>query len=120
MKIGLFFGTFNPIHNGHVELAKNAIQSRKIDQIWFVITPQSPFKHLNQIIDKSHRFEMVTLALHQYRNLICSDIEFDLPNPQYTAQSLRHIQQQNPNDDFTIMYYTFATKPFIFCYFTIV
>ena len=103
MRVGLFFGTFDPIHLGHVQLAKNTLNDKLVDIIWFVITPNNPLKDATYILDKEHRFNMATLALFNYDSLIPSDIEFGLKNPQYTARSLRYIQTKYPNLNFSII-----------------
>jgi len=103
MKVGLFFGSFNPIHFGHVTIAKNALFNHLIDQIWFVVTPQNPFKKKTNLISKEHRIEMVRLALEKYDDLQASDFEFSLPYPQYTANTLKKIKNQYSEHDFVII-----------------
>ena len=103
MKVGLLFGTFGHIHLGHVQIAKELITHNMVDVIWFVVTPMNPFKK-NQIISpKQHRIKMVNIAIKDHDSLIASDIEFDLPSPQYTASTLRHLQSVYKSWSFSII-----------------
>ena len=94
MNIGLLFGTFDPVHVGHIKIAIS-IQDL-FDQIWFVVSPSSPFKNKALLSSKEHRINMVNRALKGYDNFIASDIEFDLPTPSYTCNTLRHIETMYP------------------------
>jgi len=88
MKIGLYFGTFNPIHVGHLTIANHMAEYSDLDQVWFVVTPHSPFKKKNSLLDNHHRYQMVDRAVEEYPNLRASDIEFNLPQPNYTINTL--------------------------------
>ena len=94
MKVGLFFGTFDPIHNGHVTIAETAISTNLIDQVWFVVTPQSPFKKNSIISSKNHRLKMVDIAIQRYSNFFSSNVEFELENPQYTFKTLSFLESK--------------------------
>tara|TARA_B100001250_G_scaffold397870_1_gene405468 strand:+ start:449 stop:1012 length:564 start_codon:yes stop_codon:yes gene_type:complete len=103
MKIGLFFGTFDPVHLGHLNIGLSVLKTQPIDQIWFVLTPTSPFKINKQISAKEHRLNMLSLALEQYDALIPSDIEFAMERPHYTSCTLRHITAVYPKCKFVII-----------------
>ncbi len=103
MKIGLFFGTFNPIHVGHLVIANHIVEYSDLDQVWFVVTPQSPFKTKNSILDNRQRFEMVYRATKDYQNLRPCDIEFHLPQPNYTIDTLTYIQEKYPEHEFSLI-----------------
>jgi len=93
-KIGLFFGTFNPIHIGHLVIANHMVEFSDLDEVWFVITPQSPFKIKNTLLDNNHRYQMVYEATKEYSKLKASKIEFDLPQPNYTIHTLVHLVEK--------------------------
>ncbi len=92
-RIGLYFGTFNPIHIGHLVLANHMVEFSDLDEVWFVITPQSPFKTNQSLLDNHHRYQMVYEALEDYPNLRPSKVEFDLPQPNYTINTLAHLYE---------------------------
>tara|TARA_B110000495_G_scaffold200658_1_gene216353 strand:+ start:257 stop:823 length:567 start_codon:yes stop_codon:yes gene_type:complete len=104
MKIGLYFGTFDPIHTGHLMVAKQAIFENLVDEIWFIVTPESPFKKLSIIASKEQRFKMLKLAISQVDlPMRASDIEFKLPSPQYTSNTLRHLIKLYPDNIFYLI-----------------
>ena len=103
MKIGLFFGSFNPIHLGHIEIAKNKQISQFIDEVWFVITPESPFKQGQTTASYSHRKKMVDLALNDYSNFFASNVELHLPSPQYTINTMKYLQKKHCAHVFSII-----------------
>jgi nicotinate-nucleotide adenylyltransferase len=103
MKIGLYFGTFNPIHVGHLTIANHMAEYSELDQIWFVVTPQSPFKVKSSLLDNNQRFEMVYRATKDYPKLRSSDIEFGLPQPNYTINTLVHLQEKFPEHQFALI-----------------
>ena len=103
MKIGLYFGTFNPIHVGHLAIANYLVEHSDMDQIWFVVTPLSPFKKKSSMLANHHRLEMVYLATQNYDSLQPSDIEFKLPEPNYTITTLTVLQEKYPNHDFSLI-----------------
>ena len=94
MKIGLFFGTFDPVHKGHIEIVRHVLSKKMVDKIWFVITPKSPFKSSAKISSKEHRMKMLNIAIKKYDNLLVSDIEFELKPPYYTSNTLCKIKVQ--------------------------
>jgi len=103
MKIGLYFGTFNPIHVGHLVIANHLAEFSDLDQVWFVVTPHNPFKKKSSLLNNNHRFQMVDRAVENYPKLKVSDIEFNLPQPNYTINTLTYIQEKYPKHDFSII-----------------
>jgi nicotinate-nucleotide adenylyltransferase len=103
MKIGLYFGTFNPIHVGHLIIANHMAEYSDLDQIWLVVTPHNPHKQKNSLLDDYHRFEMVYLATKNYPKLKPSDVEFKLPQPNYTVNTLAHLQEKYPQHEFSLI-----------------
>jgi len=103
MKIGLYFGTFNPIHVGHLTIANHMAEYSDLDQVWFVVTPHSPFKKKNSLLDNHHRYQMVDRAVEDYPNLRASDIEFNLPQPNYTINTLVYLEEKYPDYEFALI-----------------
>lgn len=103
MKIGLYFGTFNPIHIGHLTIANHLAEHSDLDQIWFVVTPQSPFKKKNSLLDNRQRYEMVYRATESYLKLKPSDIEFGLKQPNYTIDTLIYLEEKFPDYEFALI-----------------
>lgn len=93
-KVGLYFGTFNPIHIGHLIIANHMVEFSDLDEVWFVITPQSPFKTKKTLLDNNHRYDMVYEAIKDYDKLKTSTIEFGLPQPNYTINTLVHLEEK--------------------------
>ncbi len=96
--IGLYFGTFNPIHVGHMVIANHMVEFSNLDEVWFVVTPQSPFKVKKTLLDNHHRYQMVFEATKDYAQLKPSKIEFDLPQPNYTINTLVHLDEMYNKD----------------------
>ena len=103
MKIGLYFGTFNPIHIGHLIIANHMAENTDMDQIWMVVTPHNPHKKKNSLLDDYHRLQMVFLATEDYPKIKPSDIEFKLSSPNYTVNTLAHLQEKYPNHEFSLI-----------------
>ena len=103
MKVGLFFGTFNPIHVGHLTIANHLAENSDLDQVWFVVTPHSPFKKKSSLLDNNQRLEMVYRATKDYDKLKPSDIEFGLPQPNYTINTLVHLEEKYPTNEFALI-----------------
>ncbi|WP_431108396.1 nicotinate (nicotinamide) nucleotide adenylyltransferase [Winogradskyella poriferorum] len=103
MKVGLYFGTFNPIHIGHLTIANHLAEHSDLDQIWFVVTPQSPFKKKNSMLDNRQRYEMVYRATKDYDKLKPSDIEFGLKQPNYTIDTLIYLEEKFPDYEFALI-----------------
>ena len=102
-KIGLYFGTFNPIHIGHLIIANHMVEHSDLDEIWMVVTPHNPFKKKSSLLDNNHRFEMVYRATENYSKIKPSDIEFKLPQPNYTVYTLAHISDVYPDKEFCLI-----------------
>ncbi|WP_033959765.1 nicotinate (nicotinamide) nucleotide adenylyltransferase [Psychroserpens jangbogonensis] len=103
MKIGLYFGTFNPIHVGHLTIANHLAEYSDLDKIWFVVTPHSPFKKKSSLLNDRQRYEMVYRATKDYLKLEPSDIEFDLPQPNYTINTLTYLKEKYPDSKFALI-----------------
>ncbi|SCY02203.1 nicotinate (nicotinamide) nucleotide adenylyltransferase [Flavobacterium anhuiense] len=103
MKIGLYFGTYNPIHVGHLIIANHMAEFADLDQIWMVVTPHNPLKKKATLLDDQQRLQMVYLATEDYPKIKPSDIEFKLPQPSYTVITLAHLQEKYPNHEFSLI-----------------
>ncbi|WP_026712995.1 nicotinate (nicotinamide) nucleotide adenylyltransferase [Flavobacterium daejeonense] len=103
MKIGLYFGTFNPIHVGHLIIANHMAEHTDLDQIWLVVTPHNPLKKKSTLLDDYHRLQMVFLATEDYPKLKPSDIEFKLSQPNYTVNTLVHLEEKYPSHEFSLI-----------------
>ncbi|HCY96941.1 nicotinate (nicotinamide) nucleotide adenylyltransferase [uncultured Polaribacter sp.] len=102
-KVGLYFGTFNPIHVGHLIIANHMVENSDLDEIWMVVTPHNPFKNKSSLLGNHHRYELVYKATEKYPKIKASDIEFKLPQPNYTAHTLAHISDQFKNKEFCLI-----------------
>ena len=103
MNIGLYFGTFNPIHVGHLIIANHMAEYSGLDQIWMVVTPHNPLKQKNTLLTDAHRLEMVHLATEDFLKIKPSDVEFKLPQPNYTINTLAYLQEKYPKNTFSII-----------------
>ncbi len=102
-KIGLFFGSFNPIHIGHLVIANHIVEFSSLDQVWFVISPHSPFKEKKSLLADHHRYQMVFRAVEDYPRLQASDIEFGLPQPNYTINTMTYLEERYPGNEFALI-----------------
>jgi nicotinate-nucleotide adenylyltransferase len=102
-KVGLYFGTFNPIHIGHLIIANYMVENSNLDEIWMVVTPHNPFKRKSSLLDNHHRFELVYKATENYPKIKPSDIEFKLPQPNYTTNTLAHISETYLDKEFCLI-----------------
>jgi nicotinate-nucleotide adenylyltransferase len=103
MKIGLYFGTFNPIHTGHLIIANHLAEFSDLNQIWMVVTPHNPHKQKKTLLDDYQRLEMVNLATEDFPKIKASDIEFKLPQPNYTVNTLAYLTEKFPQHEFSLI-----------------
>ena len=103
MKIGLFFGSFNPIHIGHLIIANYMATQTPLDQVWFVVSPQNPFKKKSSLARDYDRLHLVRLAIGDNTKLKASNIEFDLPQPSYTIDTLIYLKEKHPEHEFVLI-----------------
>jgi len=103
MNIGLFFGSFNPIHHGHLIIANHIALTTEIDEVWFVVSPQNPFKKPGALLNENHRLHLIQLAIEGEKKLRVSNIEFKLPRPSYTIDTLIYLKEKYPAYTFSII-----------------
>ena len=103
MKVGLFFGSFNPIHVGHMVLANYMLEFTDLERIWFVVSPHNPLKQKSSLLDEKHRLQLVRLAIGDHALLKASDIEFKLPQPSYTVDTLSYLKEKYPQNEFALI-----------------
>ena len=103
MKVGLYFGTFNPIHIGHLIIANHLAENSDLDEVWLVVTPHNPLKNKQTLLADHHRLQMVYLATESYPKLKPCDIEFNLSQPNYTVITLAHLKEKYPLHDFCLL-----------------
>lgn len=103
MKVGLYFGSFNPIHNGHLIIANHVLHNTDIDAVWFVVSPQNPFKQNHSLLNEYHRLHLVQTAIEGETNMMAVDIEFKLPRPSYTIETLTYLSERYPDHVFSLI-----------------
>jgi nicotinate-nucleotide adenylyltransferase len=103
MKIGLYFGSFNPIHTGHLIIANHILNETDLHRIWFVVSPQNPFKASTTLLNEYDRLHLVQVAVENDERLRASNVEFSLPKPSYTASTLSYLSDKHPSYNFTII-----------------
>ncbi|MBC7915719.1 MAG: nicotinate-nucleotide adenylyltransferase [Pyrinomonadaceae bacterium] len=103
MKIGLFFGSFNPIHIGHLIIANYVAHYTHVDQVWLVVSPHNPLKSKSDLINMYDRLEMAKLATDTADNIKVSDVELKLPQPSYTIDTLTHLKERYPEHEYTLI-----------------
>lgn len=103
MKIGLYFGSFNPVHVAHLIIANHILNETDIQKIWFVVSPHNPFKNESGLLNEYHRLELVRLATEDDSRIKASDIEFGLPKPSYTSATLAYLTEKYPDHDFCLI-----------------
>ena len=102
-KVGLYFGTFNPIHVGHLIIANHFVEATELKEVWFVVTPHNPHKNKANLLDDHHRLAMVREAIYDNPKLKASNIEFDLPKPSYTVYTLQVLKEKYPDIEFALI-----------------
>ncbi len=103
MKIGLYFGSFNPIHVAHLIIANHILNETDMERIWFIVSPQNPFKTEKNLLNEYHRLHLVRLATENDNRIRASDIEFGLPKPSYTVNTLAYLGEKYPEHEFAII-----------------
>lgn len=103
MKIGLYFGSFNPIHTGHLIIANYVAYNTDLDKVWLVVSPQNPLKPAGSLLNEHNRFHLVELAIKDEPKLRASNIEFSLPRPSFTIDTLTYLTEKFPTQQFTII-----------------
>lgn len=103
MKIGLFFGSFNPVHIGHLAIANYMLSYTDLDKIWFIISPHNPLKEKQTLLPDHHRYELVNLAIDDNSKMKASNIEFKLPKPSYTVNTLAHLHEKYASHNFILI-----------------
>ena len=103
MKIGLFFGSFNPIHNGHLMVASYVANHSDLKQVWLVVSPQNPLKAQGSLLNEYDRLHLAKLAIEEDTQLKVSDIEFSLPKPSYTIDTLIYLEEKYPQHEFSVI-----------------
>ena len=103
MKVGLYFGSFNPVHSGHLIIANCILNEGWIEKIWFVVSPQNPFKTNSTLLNEYDRLHLLKAATEDDPRIKISDIEFNLPKPSYTSVTLSHLQERYPQHEFSII-----------------
>lgn len=101
--IGLYFGSFNPIHIGHLAIANYLLEYSQMDELWFIISPQNPIKEQASLLPEHHRYEMVHRAIENFPRMRASSAEFKLPKPSYTFHTVAHLQEKHPSHRFTLI-----------------
>ena len=103
MKIGLFFGSFNPVHNGHLIIANYVCETTDLEKVWLVVSPQNPFKQKETLLREYDRLHLINLAIDDNKNLKASNIEFKLPKPSYTIDTLTHLKEKYTQHQFSLI-----------------
>jgi nicotinate-nucleotide adenylyltransferase len=103
MNIGLYFGSFNPVHIGHLIIANFVATTTEIDQVWLIVSPQNPLKPSNSLLNEYHRLHLVNLAIGENSKLKASDVEFKLPRPSYTIDTLAYLSERYPQHTFSVI-----------------
>jgi nicotinate-nucleotide adenylyltransferase len=103
MKVGLYFGSFNPVHVGHLIIAGFILNYSKLDQVWFVVSPQNPLKPQAGLLNEYHRQHLIVSAIEGENRLRCSNVEFHLPRPSYTINTLSYLREKYPQYDFNVI-----------------
>ncbi|MBL0180884.1 MAG: nicotinate-nucleotide adenylyltransferase [Chitinophagaceae bacterium] len=103
MKVGLYFGSFNPIHVGHLIIASHLANETDLNQVWFVVSPQNPFKQSATLLNGNHRLHLIKSAIDGENKLRASNIEFSLPKPSYTCDTLAYLAEKFPGYEFCLL-----------------
>ena len=103
MRIAIFSGSFNPIHNGHLAIAREVLKQGAVDELWFLVSPRNPLKKSDDLMAEGDRLKMVELAIENEKSMVASDFEFHLPRPSYTIRTLENLRNAYPQHQFTLL-----------------
>jgi nicotinate-nucleotide adenylyltransferase len=103
MKIGLYFGSFNPVHVGHLIIASHVANNTNLEQVWMVVSPQNPLKPSSSLLNEYHRLHLVNICIENDPKIRAVDIEFKLPKPSYTIDTLTYLKEKYPQHEFTVI-----------------
>lgn len=103
MKIGLYFGSFNPVHAGHLIIANHILNETPLEKVWFIVSPQNPFKTESGLLNEYQRLHLLKTATEDDHRIKVSDIEFNLPRPSYSSVTLLHLQEKYPKNEFSLI-----------------
>ena len=103
MKVGLYFGSFNPIHIGHLIIANHIVNNAEVDEVWFVVSPQNPLKESSSLLNEQHRYSLVKIAIEDENKLKASNVEFSMPKPSYTIDTLIYLSEKFKQHHFTLI-----------------
>ena len=103
MNVGLFFGSFNPVHNGHLIIASHLAMYTDLDEVWLVVSPQNPFKKSSSLLNQNHRYFLIQSAIEGEKKIKVSNVEFNLPKPSYTINTLTYLSEKYPSHSFHII-----------------
>lgn len=103
MRIGLYFGSFNPIHHGHLIIASHILNEGLVERLWFVVSPQNPLKPNHSLLNEYDRLHLVRVAIEEDSRMKVTDIEFSLPRPSYTINTLTYLKEKYPDDEFSVI-----------------
>ncbi len=103
MKIGLFFGSFNPIHHGHLIIASSILNEKLVERVWFVVSPHNPLKESKSLLNEKQRYYLTSLAVEDDERMRVTDVEFNLPRPSYTSITLAHLSEKYPQHEFFVI-----------------
>jgi len=112
IKTGLYFGSFNPIHIGHLAIAGFMLEFTDIEQLWFIVSPQNPLKEKKSLLSDYHRLDLVRMAIEDDDRFRVSDIEFRMPKPSYTIDTLTYLEERHPNNTFCLIMGADSLKSF--------
>lgn len=103
MKIGLYFGSFNPVHTGHLIIANHLLNTTPLQQVWLIVSPHNPLKKTSSLLNEYHRLHLVQSAIEGEKNLKASNVEFHLPKPSYTIDTLTYLKEKFPEHSFAVI-----------------
>jgi nicotinate-nucleotide adenylyltransferase len=103
MKVGLYFGSFNPIHIGHLIIANHIVNNAEVDEVWFVVSPHNPLKKSSSLLNEQHRYSLVKIAIEDEKKLKASNVEFSMPKPSYTIDTLIYLSEKFKRHHFTLI-----------------